>query len=86
LVDRVLEEEGHLDVFFANAGISQLRPIPRDESSGTEDDQVDPLVNELRLHARTMDAIGAEEFMEVMRINALRCVEVILRKNQGADP
>lgn len=62
LVNRALEEEGHLDFFFANAGISQLRSKEKDEA---------PLQGLMRL-ARTSGDIPEDEYTEIMRINALR--------------
>lgn len=61
LVDRVINEEGHLDFFFANAGITML---PQFRTGDME--------SQLRGGARRMTEISEEEFAEVMRINALR--------------
>jgi NAD(P)-dependent dehydrogenase (short-subunit alcohol dehydrogenase family) len=61
LVDRALAEEGHLDFFFANAGISQLRPKGDVHS-----------LEMLQRLTRTAVDIPEEEYTEIMRINALR--------------
>ncbi len=58
-VDRVLEEEGHLDFFFANAGISHLK-----------DPNVSP-ERDLKGLVRGVGQIPVSEFNEIMRINAL---------------
>ncbi|ORY33403.1 hypothetical protein BCR39DRAFT_519852 [Naematelia encephala] len=63
LVEQVLAEEGHLDFFFANAGVSQIRP--RQEAKGEE------MIAELKRTVRLMTHIPEDEFNEVMRINAL---------------
>lgn len=61
LVDRVINEEGHLDFFFANAGVT-MSPQFRTGDMETQ----------LKGGARRMTEISEEEFAEVMRINALR--------------
>lgn len=63
LVDQAINDEGHLDFFFANAGVS-MAPKKRPE------DMQEHIVN----GARRMLEIPDEEFAEVMRINALRYV------------
>ncbi len=60
LVAKAMKEQGRLDFFFANAGISQLRPKG----------DTNPLGGLMEL-ARTAKDIKAEEFSELMRINAL---------------
>lgn len=62
IVNKALKEEGRLDFFFANAGISQLR---------AKDGSDDALQGLLGRMARTAKDIEAEEFSELMRINAL---------------
>ncbi|WVW86167.1 hypothetical protein I302_108208 [Kwoniella bestiolae CBS 10118] len=64
LISQVIEENGHLDFFFANAGVSQIRP-----RSTTFD--VNKAMADLRALARPVSAIDEKEFEEVMRINAL---------------
>ncbi|GFZ48747.1 hypothetical protein JCM24511_06496 [Saitozyma sp. JCM 24511] len=68
LVDQAIQEEGHLDVFFANAGIIQ-RPPKRVGGGGDE------IAEELRATGRNMGGIEDTEFMEVLRVNTLRWVE-----------
>jgi len=63
LVDRIMNEEGHLDFFFANAGIAQLPEMLGSASS--EDEKMAGVVDGM---VRTSAKIGAEEFVEVMRI------------------
>jgi NAD(P)-dependent dehydrogenase (short-subunit alcohol dehydrogenase family) len=65
LVDQAVREEGHLDFFFANAGITMLAKYRQ----GNVEDQ-------LRGGARRLKDVPEEEFAEVMRINALRWVPV----------
>lgn len=59
-VSRALSDNGRLDVFYANAGISHLKP---NSSSGPLED--------LLTSARTARDVPADEYAEVMRINAL---------------
>lgn len=59
-----------MDFFFANAGISQPRP-PAGEEGG--------VLGDLKRVTRKIEEIGDDEYMEVMRINALRSVLVTLR-------
>jgi NAD(P)-dependent dehydrogenase (short-subunit alcohol dehydrogenase family) len=59
-----MAEEGRLDFFFANAGIS----VPKAKVQPGEDAQVAVIRN----MAKGMDTTEAEEFNEVMRVNALR--------------
>lgn len=59
-----MREEGRLDFFFANAGIS----VPKAKVLPGEDAQVAVVRN----MAKGMDTTDAEEFNEVMRVNALR--------------
>jgi NAD(P)-dependent dehydrogenase (short-subunit alcohol dehydrogenase family) len=63
LVDRAVNEEGHLDFFFANAGVTML---PKFRQGGIQD--------QLQGGARRLIDVPEEEFTEVMRINALRYV------------
>lgn len=63
LVDRVIKEEGRLDFFFANAGISHVKRKPKEGQ--------DPAIAGLENLAQSIDMIEAEEYNEVMRINAL---------------
>lgn len=61
LVDQAIQDEGHLDFFFANAGVSMApkkRPADMQEH--------------IQNGARRLVEIPDEEFAEVMRINALR--------------
>ncbi|WWC72001.1 uncharacterized protein I206_105960 [Kwoniella pini CBS 10737] len=64
LVSQVISEDGHLDFFFANAGISQIRP------RNTKMD-VNKAIGDLKSLARNVEEIDEKEFEEVMRINAL---------------
>ena len=57
-----MSDEGHLDFFFANAGISQVR------GKASENTGMDALKRLTRLAAEISD----EEYMEIMRVNALR--------------
>ncbi|KAK4685711.1 hypothetical protein P7C73_g4435, partial [Tremellales sp. Uapishka_1] len=66
LVAGVLQEEGHLDFFFANAGIV-APPLAKAESSSAGDN----ILRDLQYAARNVDQIPGEEFVEVMRVNAL---------------
>ena len=63
LVARALSEEGHLDFFFANAGILELRR--RDASKKkTSKDPAAKVEEEMQKQE--------DDFIEVMRINAMR--------------
>ncbi|WWC91683.1 uncharacterized protein L201_006629 [Kwoniella dendrophila CBS 6074] len=64
LVKQVIKENGHLDFFFANAGISQLRP------RNTSPD-VNKALGDLKALIRPVGEIEETEFSEIMRINAL---------------
>nr|XP_019003295.1 2,4-dienoyl-CoA reductase [Kwoniella mangroviensis CBS 8507]OCF66756.1 2,4-dienoyl-CoA reductase [Kwoniella mangroviensis CBS 8507] len=64
LISQVIEENGHLDFFFANAGVSQIRP-----RNTTPD--VNKAIGDLQSLARPVSKIDEKEFDEVMRINAL---------------
>lgn len=66
-IERIVAEDGRLDFFFANAGVSMLRP------PGAAPNGVD-VMQDLAIAQRTVDQISEDEWMEVMRINALRCV------------
>ena len=68
IVNQALNEEGHLDFFFANAGISQLRP---------KADANVRLAGLVQLGRKTGE-IPHEEFTEIMRINALRWVSTLI--------
>ncbi|KNX50067.2 2,4-dienoyl-CoA reductase [Cryptococcus deuterogattii R265] len=59
LVDRTLEEEGHLDFFFANAGISQMAKPVKGKSGN------------IMSFSRPLKDLQEDEFNEIMRINAL---------------
>lgn len=61
LVDRALADEGHLDFFFANAGVTMLPQF----RTGDMQTQIQGVSRRLR-------DVSEEEFAEVMRINALR--------------
>ncbi|BEJ04366.1 hypothetical protein CcaverHIS641_0201830 [Cutaneotrichosporon cavernicola] len=68
IVARAVKEEGRLDFYFANAGISNVRP--------KEWGKFDPNSRESQLQAlrhggRTLDMISVEEFMEIQRVNVL---------------
>lgn len=63
-MQRALDETGRLDVYFANAGISHLKP---QASEGGPPQLVLDIVS----GTRTAQDISAAEFSEVMRINAL---------------
>lgn len=63
LVDRVISEEGQLDFFFANAGVTML---PQFRTGSVE--------SQIQGSLRRLTDISEEEFTEVMRINALRWV------------
>ncbi|KAK8853187.1 hypothetical protein IAR55_003889 [Kwoniella newhampshirensis] len=67
LVSSVLEEEGHLDFFFANAGVSQIRPRIKDDGS----EGMLKALGDLKALIRPVAEIAEDEFNEVMRINAL---------------
>ena len=70
LVDRVIEEEGHLDFFFANAGVgSGKRP---DLKEGMSQNEMAKTV--AKFASRTISEIDEAEYAETMRINALRWV------------
>ncbi|WVQ67119.1 uncharacterized protein L199_005314 [Kwoniella botswanensis] len=64
LISQVIKENGHLDFFFANAGVSQIRP-----RNTTQD--VNKAIGDLQSLARPVSKIDEKEFDEVMRINAL---------------
>ncbi|WRT70244.1 uncharacterized protein IL334_007239 [Kwoniella shivajii] len=64
LVSNIIKENGHLDFFFANAGISQVRP-----RNTTPD--INKAMGDLRSLARPVNQVDEREFEEVMRINAL---------------
>ncbi|KAL0245724.1 hypothetical protein I308_104859 [Cryptococcus tetragattii IND107] len=59
LVDRTLEEEGHFDFFFANAGISQMAKPAKGKSGN------------IMSFSRPLKDVEEDEFNEIMRINAL---------------
>ncbi|AAW45589.1 hypothetical protein CNBH3520 [Cryptococcus deneoformans B-3501A] len=59
LVDRTLEEEGHLDLFFANAGISQITKPVKGKSGN------------IMSFSQPFKDVEEAEFNEIMRINAL---------------
>ena len=61
LVNQAVNEEGHLDFFFANAGFTML---PKFRQGDVQD--------QLKGGARRLVDVPEEEFTEVMRINALR--------------
>ncbi|WVR07689.1 hypothetical protein IAU60_004731 [Kwoniella sp. DSM 27419] len=72
LVSRALKEEGRLDFFFANAGISQVRPkLPAGTGSGGDQEAVQRAIDDLRRLGRPVAQVDEDEFNEVMRINAL---------------
>ncbi|WVQ84908.1 hypothetical protein IAT38_007071 [Cryptococcus sp. DSM 104549] len=56
VIDRVMAEEGKLDLFFANAGIMQVE----EEGKMTQE-----------CYARGICEIGGEEFLQVIRVNTL---------------
>ncbi|WVO21159.1 uncharacterized protein IAS62_002465 [Cryptococcus decagattii] len=59
LVDRTLEEEGHFDFYFANAGISQIaKPVKAKNGN-------------IMSFSRPIKDVEEDEFNEIMRINAL---------------
>lgn len=70
VVDKALAEEGRLDFFYANAGVSMIRP------PGAPPNGQNPLVD-FAIARRTLDQLPEEEWSEVMRINSLRWVESI---------
>ena len=72
MVDRVLAEESHLDFFFANAGVvcPRIDHAPLDEQ--------ERLVHDIKRASRASAEIGPGEFVEIMRINALRCAAPFL--------
>lgn len=65
LVARALTEASRLDVFFANAGVNQIRdaalPPPKDAAEAADRD--------VRLALRPTPLIPSSEFDDVMRIN-----------------
>lgn len=63
-MQQALEETGRLDVYFANAGISHLKP-PAQEGGPPQ------LIVDVLSGTRTAADISAAEFSEVMRVNAL---------------
>lgn len=63
LIEQVIKEEGQLDFFFANAGVTMLPQF-----------RTGDMKTQLEGGARRMTEISSEEFAEVMRINALRSV------------
>jgi NAD(P)-dependent dehydrogenase (short-subunit alcohol dehydrogenase family) len=68
IVERAVKEQGKLDFYFANAGISNVRP--------KEWGKFDPNSRESQAQAlahggRRVDAIPVEEFMEIQRVNVL---------------
>jgi NAD(P)-dependent dehydrogenase (short-subunit alcohol dehydrogenase family) len=66
LVSRVIKEEGHLDFFFANAGIVAGKPkLSKEENEAS-------LQTEIQHGLRRVQEIPGDEFMEVMRVNALK--------------
>ena len=75
LVDQVIREQGHLDFFFANAGIAQGQ---------SEAKSSDWSVDDLKKNVRGTE-IDDEEFMDVMRINTLRWVTIWRRSPQPMD-
>ncbi|WWD19604.1 hypothetical protein CI109_104066 [Kwoniella shandongensis] len=67
LISSILEEEGHLDFFFANAGISQLRPRIKDDG----EKGMMKALGDLKALIRPVAEVAEDEFNEIMRINAL---------------
>lgn len=80
-VSRALSDSGCLDIFYADAGISHLKPK---NSSGPLED--------LLTSARTARDVPAEEYAEVMRINAqsvflaLKYAAPAMEKTSAAKP
>jgi NAD(P)-dependent dehydrogenase (short-subunit alcohol dehydrogenase family) len=68
LVNQAIEKEGHLDFFFANAGISQIVPKTKSEAAGGD---LNDKLREIQKLTANSTAISEEDYMEVMRINAL---------------
>lgn len=62
-IDRVMKEEGRLDFFFANAGIS----VPKVKLKEGED----PTMATAKHMSKGIDGTDGDEFNEVMRVNAL---------------
>jgi hypothetical protein len=67
-----VSEEGHLDFFYANAGV--IDRAPKKSSPGERTKQIDDqmVLEQAKRSVRRMQDIGSEEFMEVIRINTLR--------------
>jgi NAD(P)-dependent dehydrogenase (short-subunit alcohol dehydrogenase family) len=63
-----MEEEGRLDLFFGNAGIS----IIADPKLLNVKDEVERAVGHLRGLAKPISDVREDEFERIMRINALR--------------
>ena len=59
-----MDEEGRLDFFFSNAGISQVKPKGFENAKNP--------VEQLMMLARGTADISAEEYMETIRVNSLR--------------
>ncbi|WVR00191.1 hypothetical protein IAU59_007333 [Kwoniella sp. CBS 9459] len=84
LVDQAIAEEGHLDFFFANAGISQVKTKGQ-ATAAPPSAPASPAVAgvrgpsggaskalaDLKVYMRPVAELKEEEFVEVMRINAL---------------
>lgn len=68
LVDSAMNEEGHLDFFFANAGIAQIQ-VPILKPDASEEEKTAYVMKGVY---RPSAEIEAEEFVEVMRINVLK--------------
>ncbi|WVF73005.1 hypothetical protein IAT40_007823 [Kwoniella sp. CBS 6097] len=79
LVDQALFEEGHLDFFFANAGVSHAKPKPQGQGqpiagaggSAGPAGAAGQALAQLKDYLRPVAQLKEEEFVEVMRINAL---------------
>ncbi|OCF44615.1 2,4-dienoyl-CoA reductase [Kwoniella heveanensis CBS 569] len=73
LMHQALSEEGHLDFFFANAGISQIKPKGHQQvtEKGGQESIASEALADLKRTVRPVTQIQEEEFNEVMRINAL---------------
>ncbi|WWC64606.1 uncharacterized protein I303_107217 [Kwoniella dejecticola CBS 10117] len=84
LIERIVNEEGRLDFYFANAGIHHKQTIPKPLS--TTDPAVPPptpgsnegpkvaagkAMVELKEFLKPIDQVEEEEFMEVIRMNTL---------------
>lgn len=74
VVDKALQENGRFDFFFSNAGVSMIRP--KDAPPRNADPRAD-----FAISRRGIADVSEEEWSEVMRINALRCVLTV--KNVG---